>query len=158
MRMEIDAGQFYNINGLFNDRQEAMSVIDHLKTADFNVEDTKIVEGEGIRDVVREHRLALTRSGALMGATVGALFAVMVIVAMGLLASVSAGQDGVRMMAVVIFFSILLCAGFGAYYATFHKTLNRESVVLGIRVPRDRVSLAESILRAGGARFLALKR
>lgn len=158
MPMQIHGGQSYDISGLFNDRREAMSVLDHLKSADFNVDDTKIVEGEGIGDVVREHKLALTRSGALVGATVGMFFAVMALLALGLLGSFRAGEDAFRMMGLIILFSILLCAGFGAYYAMFHKAMNRESVVLGIRVPRDRVTLAESILRAGGARFLAFKR
>lgn len=158
MPVEITAEQYYDLNGLFNDRRDAMSVLDRLKLAQFDIDDAKVVEAEGVRDVVRQHRLTLTRSGALAGATVGGLLAFLFSFGILVLTSSTAANQTVAMMAAVSVISVVLCAAFGAYYATFHKMLDHDSVVLGIHVPKDRLSLAESILRAGGATFLTLRR
>jgi len=158
MPTEIHAGQYYDVNGLFHDRQDAMSVLDRLKIAQFDIDDAKVVEAEGVKDVVSQHRLALTRSGALAGATAGGVLAFVLSLVILMLASTTGAHQTVTMMAVVSVTSVVLCAAFGAYYATFYKMLDHDSVVLGIHVPKDRLSLAESILRAGGASFLTLRR
>lgn len=158
MHVAIRAEQYYDLNGLFDDRQDAMGVLDRLRIAQFDVDDAKVVEAKGVHDLVRRHKLALTRSGALAGASVGGILAFLVIGGLLLFASTMAAMDTVIMMTVISVISVVLCAAFGAYYATFHKMLDHDSVVLGIQVPKDRLSLAQSILWAGGALFLSTKR
>jgi len=156
--VEVRAEQYYDLKGLFDDRQDAMNVLDRLKIAQFDIDDANVVEAVGVRDLVRQHRLALTRSGALAGATVGGVLAFVLSLAILILVSTAAAQQTVIMMTLLSVISIVLCTAFGAYYAMFHNLLDRDSVVLGVHVPQDRLSLAKSILRAGGAGFLSLRR
>lgn len=148
----------YEILGFFNDRHDAIVVLNQLEGVKIPKQQIRLIDGEEALRVYQSRRVRNSISTAAIGAITGLVVALLGVFLMSFF-TIAAG--GKREMSTVLFymlFSGLLCAGIGAYYGMFMHGLPENAVLMGLQVPKDRIEQVRTILRAGGARFLRMKK
>lgn len=121
--------------------------LENLKAAGFDVHNANIVTGEDARNSLHA-RLAAARKGrAAAGAVVsGVLSAILAVILM----TSAAGFPWLFILSFIAL-SVVLGAAIGGYYG---MGVEKESVLVGFLVPRDRIREAVGILRLAGGKLI----
>ena len=139
------------LSGFFPIPERATAALDLLRKAGFDVEHASIVTGEDARSVLHKRLAAAKRGRAAAGALVcGGISLILAVIL------VAPAQPPFPWFAVAAFVALsgLLGAAIGGYYG---MGVEKESVLVGLVVPRERMDEALNILRAAGGRFINIR-
>jgi hypothetical protein len=139
------------LTGFFPVPERANAALDLLREAGFNVTSASIVTGEDAKSALHKRLAAAKRGRAAAGALAcGSLSLILAVLL------VAPTQPPFPWIAVASFVALsgLLGAAIGGYYG---MGVEKESVLVGVMVPRERVGEAINILRAAGGRFINIR-
>ncbi|MEP7362720.1 MAG: hypothetical protein ABI972_05650 [Acidobacteriota bacterium] len=142
------------LTGFFPIPERADAALGKLGDAGFDVDSASLVTGEDAKSALHR-RLATARRGrAATGAMAGGGIAVLLSAVLFLPAIRLEGPYPWLILCSLTALSAMLAAGLGAFYG---MGVEKHTVLIGLSMSRERVGEAKRILRAAGARFLAVR-
>ena len=141
------------LTGFFPVPERADNALDLLGEAGFNVSSASMVTGEDAKSALHKRLATAKRGRAALGAVICGGLTLAVSAAISL---VAIGSDrSVPWLAggSIAALSALLGAAIGGFYG---MAVEKETVLVGLLISRERVGEAKRILHSAGARFLTV--
>lgn len=137
------------VTGYFADSKDAEAAVLNLSGANFDTNGVEVLTGERAVEAVKRRRSVLRWHSAAIGAAFGLVVSLIVMLLYAVGASALKGLPWYALIPVTLM-AIVLCSGFGAYYGMFSQQVNEEAVLVGLKVPKERLPQAKTILLDAG--------
>ncbi len=142
------------ISGFFPVPERAGAALGKLGEAGFDTSAASMVTGEDAKSALHSRLASAKRGRAAAGALIGGGLAMLVSTAFFLPALGSEGSQPWMVSLSLAALTAILAAAIGGFYG---MGVEKNTILVGLLISRDRVAEAKHILHAAGARFLSVR-